>query len=160
MSAIPLLLDVLKKKHGSEKIAIAFPDEGSQKRFGRDFDGYHQIICSKVRDGGKRVVKIKEGDPEGKHVFIVDDLVKTGGTLIECKQVLLAHKAEAVSAYVTHAVFPQESWKRFTKTGPGEFRHFYTTDSCPTVSSVIADKAPFKVLSLAPSIATMLLHLS
>ena len=27
------------------------------------------------------------GDPKGKHVVIVDDLVQTGGTLIECAKV-------------------------------------------------------------------------
>ena len=27
------------------------------------------------------------GDPNGKHVVIVDDLVQTGGTLIECTKV-------------------------------------------------------------------------
>ena len=159
VSAIPLLLEVLRKRHANEKIAIAFPDEGSQKRFGRDFNSYPQIICSKVREGDKRVVKVKEGEAEGMHVFIVDDLVKTGGTLIECKNVLLVNKAASVSAWVTHAVFPQESWKRFTKTGPDQFRHFYTTDSCPTVSKVLQGKAPFEVLSLASSIANIVLRL-
>ena len=41
-----------------------------------------------VRDGAKRLVTIKEGDPRGRHVVIVDDLVQSGGTLIECHNVL------------------------------------------------------------------------
>lgn len=156
VTAIPILIDVLRERHAKEKIAIAFPDEGSQKRFGHDFKGYPQIICSKVREGDKRVVRVKEGEAAGMHVFIVDDLVKTGGTLIECKNVLLANKAAAVSAFVTHAVFPQESWKRFTAD---QFRHFYTTDSCPTVANVIRGKAPFEVFSLAASIANIVQRL-
>jgi hypothetical protein len=44
-----------------------------------------QIICTKVRDGNNRIVKLKEGDPTGRHVVIVDDLVQSGGTLIECQ---------------------------------------------------------------------------
>ena len=32
-----------------------------------------------VRQGDKRIVTLKEGEPEGKHVVIVDDLVQTGG---------------------------------------------------------------------------------
>lgn len=44
-----------------------------------------QIVCAKVREGEKRIVRIKEGDPAGRHVVIVDDLVQSGGTLIECQ---------------------------------------------------------------------------
>jgi adenine/guanine phosphoribosyltransferase-like PRPP-binding protein len=44
-----------------------------------------QVVCTKVREGDKRIVRIKEGNPEGRHVVIVDDLVQSGGTLIECQ---------------------------------------------------------------------------
>lgn len=44
-----------------------------------------QIICTKVRDGNNRIVRLKEGEPQGRHVVIVDDLVQSGGTLIECQ---------------------------------------------------------------------------
>lgn len=44
-----------------------------------------QIVCAKVREGDQRIVRIKEGDPSGRHVVIVDDLVQSGGTLIECQ---------------------------------------------------------------------------
>lgn len=30
-------------------------------------------------------MRLKEGDPKGRHVVIVDDLVQSGGTLIECQ---------------------------------------------------------------------------
>ena len=30
-------------------------------------------------------MQLKEGDPKGRHVVIVDDLVQSGGTLIECQ---------------------------------------------------------------------------
>lgn len=44
-----------------------------------------QIVCNKVREGDQRIVRLKEGDPKGRHVVIVDDLVQSGGTLIECQ---------------------------------------------------------------------------
>ena len=47
-----------------------------------------QIICTKVRDGDKRIVRLKEGSPRGRHVVIVDDLVQSGGTLTECQKLL------------------------------------------------------------------------
>lgn len=46
------------------------------------------MICTKVRDGDKRIVRLKEGSPKGRHVVIVDDLVQSGGTLIECQRLL------------------------------------------------------------------------
>lgn len=46
------------------------------------------MICTKVRDGAKRIVRLKEGEPQGRHVVIVDDLVQSGGTLIECHALL------------------------------------------------------------------------
>jgi len=154
LSAIPIFFKRLNTHHGGETITIAFPDEGAQKRFGKFFAQYEQVICVKVRtsEAGRKVT-VKEGDVAGRHVFIVDDLVKTGGTLIECKNALLTLGAKDVSAFVTHAVFPQDSWKRFLNE-PEEkrFKLFYTTDSCPTVSAIIDGKGPFKVLSLAERI--------
>ncbi len=47
-----------------------------------------QVICTKVRDGDKRIVRLKEGEPRRRHVVIVDDLVQSGGTLIECQKLL------------------------------------------------------------------------
>lgn len=46
------------------------------------------MVCTKVREGDKRIVRLREGNASGCHVVIVDDLVQSGGTLIEC-QVLL-----------------------------------------------------------------------
>lgn len=44
-----------------------------------------QVVCTKVREGDKRIVRLKEGDVAGHHVVIVDDLVQSGSTLIECQ---------------------------------------------------------------------------
>jgi len=155
VSAVPLFLHALETRHSKENVVIAFPDDGACKRFGSKFNRYNVVICNKVRENDKRIVKIKEGTEHLKdaHVFIVDDLVKTGGTLVECKNALLQHGAHRVSAYVSHAVFPQESWKRFIEEKPDQFSTFYVTDSCPEVVKILRDKKPFEVLSLASSIA-------
>jgi hypothetical protein len=34
------------------------------------------------------VLRLQEGEPQGRHVVIVDDLVQSGGTLIECHALL------------------------------------------------------------------------
>ncbi|KAJ8451611.1 hypothetical protein Cgig2_018245 [Carnegiea gigantea] len=112
-SGIPLLKKRLQQLRDSDNISIAFPDDGSWKRFNKQLQHFPTIVCAKVREGDKRIVRIKEGDPKGRHVVIVDDLVQSGGTLIECQKVLAAHGAAKVSAYVTHGIFPNRSWERF-----------------------------------------------
>ena len=39
---------------------------------------------------------MKDGDPLGKRIVIVDDLVQSGGTLFECAKKLQAEHAESV----------------------------------------------------------------
>jgi hypothetical protein len=42
-------------------VTIAYPDEGAWKRFHYQFkdEGYPEVICTKVRDGAKRIVRLK-----------------------------------------------------------------------------------------------------
>jgi hypothetical protein len=43
------------------QVTIAYPDEGAWKRFHYQFknEGYPEVICTKVRDGAKRIVRLK-----------------------------------------------------------------------------------------------------
>jgi phosphoribosylpyrophosphate synthetase len=111
-SALPLLIPRLEARNIT---SVAFPDDGAAKRFGHFFRrlGYDIIVCGKVRVGTKRIVTIQDGDPTGRRVVIIDDLAQTGGTLYEAGLQLKRHGAYEVYAYVTHGVFPGESWKRF-----------------------------------------------
>lgn len=133
--------------------AVAFPDEGALKRFGRWFEAFPLIVCHKVREGPRRKIIVREGNPADRHVVIVDDLVMSGGTLLECRRALCEKGARAVSAYATHAVFPNEAWRKFAQAG---FDHFWVTDSIPRQAERLADQPPFEVLSLAGSIADLL----
>lgn len=89
-TATPLLIQKLKELNDPDvkprlvknniQISIAFPDEGALKRFGKEYKeaNFDLVVCTKVREGDKRIITIKEGDVSGRHVVIVDDLVKTG----------------------------------------------------------------------------------
>ncbi|MEJ2643155.1 MAG: phosphoribosyltransferase family protein, partial [Desulfosarcinaceae bacterium] len=149
-SAIPLLKSRLQDLHD---LTIVFPDVGALKRFGRQFDGFPIVVCHKVRDGERREVQIKEGNPRGRHTVIIDDLVMTGGTLRECRQALITAGATAVSAYVTHGVFPGESWRNFTGT---EFTHFWLTNSCPLTAVRLQGRPPFEVLCLSDGLVELI----
>ncbi|GMH33300.1 hypothetical protein BSKO_01134 [Bryopsis sp. KO-2023] len=159
-SGIPLLEQELKSLPDHDNITIAYPDEGSWKRFHSLISGYPEVVCTKYREGNKRIVRVKEGDPKDRHVVIVDDLVQSGNTLRECHSVLAAMGAKHVSAYVTHAVFPNESWRNFKHQNGGDastgMSYFWITDSCAKSITAIGDTKPFKVLSLAGPIAQAL----
>ncbi|GJN17814.1 hypothetical protein PR202_gb04912 [Eleusine coracana subsp. coracana] len=159
-SGIPLLKSRLQELPDSQNITIAFPDDGAWKRFYKQLQHFPMIICNKVREAEQRIVRIKEGDPKGRHVVIVDDLVQSGGTLIECQKVLADHGAAKVSAYATHGIFPNKSWEKFQPDngeGPQHgLGHFWITDSCPLTVKAVKDRRPFEILSLAGSIASAL----
>ncbi|BDA50966.1 g5634 [Coccomyxa elongata] len=157
-SGIPLVRERLQSLPDADNITIAYPDEGAWKRFHYQFGDYPEVICTKVRDGDKRIVRLKEGSPKGRHVVIVDDLVQSGGTLIECQRLLKTQGAKDVSAYVTHGVFPKESWRRFTKANgtADAFKYFWITDSCPRTVQAIQNQAPYEVISLAGPIQAAL----
>ncbi|GMH20742.1 hypothetical protein Nepgr_022584 [Nepenthes gracilis] len=159
-SGIPLLKKRLQLLPDSDNISIAFPDDGAWKRFHKQLQHFQMIICAKVREGDQRIVRLKEGDPKGRHVVIVDDLVQSGGTLIECQKLLAAHGAAKISAYVTHGIFPNQSWERFKYDSGGSpeegLTYFWITDSCPLTVKEVRNRSPFEVLSLAGSIAAAL----
>eukprot|EP00638_Chattonella_subsalsa_P014050 CAMPEP_0117808084 /NCGR_PEP_ID=MMETSP0948-20121206/19760_1 /TAXON_ID=44440 /ORGANISM="Chattonella subsalsa, Strain CCMP2191" /LENGTH=339 /DNA_ID=CAMNT_0005643297 /DNA_START=218 /DNA_END=1237 /DNA_ORIENTATION=- len=150
-TTIPLLLKELEK---SDINCVAFPDDGAAKRFGHMFKDYGDVVvCGKIRDGDSRYVTIQDGDPKGKNVIIVDDLVQTGGTLYECGVALKEKGANKVSAFVAHAVFPKESWARF-KTGGDRccFDKFYVTNSIPTTTKCLPDDDVFVVIDIMEQI--------
>ncbi len=75
---------------GAQVDAVAFPDEGAFKRFKTLINnGMDIVVCGKIRDGNSRKITIHEGNVRGKRVIIIDDLVRSGGTLYECAKALL-----------------------------------------------------------------------
>ena len=59
----------------------------------------HSRDCwfSKVRDGDERVIRLCEGDAQGRHCVIVDDLVQSGGTLLMWAEALKQQGAKSRS---------------------------------------------------------------
>uniref|UniRef100_A0A7S4KYV8 Phosphoribosyltransferase domain-containing protein n=1 Tax=Guillardia theta TaxID=55529 RepID=A0A7S4KYV8_GUITH len=132
---------------------IAFPDMGAYMRYHSMFKSFDTVICMKVRTGDERKITVKEGNAKGKHCVLVDDLIQSGGTLIECGKALLELGAVSVSAFCTHAVFPNAAYRKFLG---GPFQKVWITDSCPLQAELVNGKGPFEVLSLAPLIANVI----
>mmetsp|Transcript_18329 Transcript_18329/g.28587 ORF Transcript_18329/g.28587 Transcript_18329/m.28587 type:complete len:180 (+) Transcript_18329:1-540(+) len=150
-TTIPLLL---KELQNSDIDCIAFPDDGAAKRFGHMFKGFGEVVvCGKIREGDARRISIQDGDPRGKNVLIVDDLVQSGGTLYECGVALKDKGATKVNAFVAHGVFPKDSWMRFAKGGDRCcFEKFYLTNSIPTTTKALPQDDVFVVIDIMEQI--------
>mgnify|MGYP001231480129 CR=1 FL=1 len=146
---------------------IAFPDDGAHKRYKKIFELYFKdknqnpkfVICGKERDGESRKVVIKDGIEHIKtsqQVIIVDDLVQSGGTLIKCAEAIQNVAKCKISAFVTHGVFPNNSWEKFVDSNgkaKTPISKFYITNSIPLYGRYnISNGSVFEVLSIAPII--------
>ena len=62
-------------------------------------------ICDKRREKpGESEVMNVIGDVRGKRCILIDDIVDSGGTLVNAAKALLEHGATEVMAYITHGV--------------------------------------------------------
>lgn len=125
---------------------VVFPDDGAAKRFKDIFPWVPRIICGKTRDGDKRIVTIKEGNPIWKRVIIIDDLIQTGGTLIETTHLLRDQWAIAVRAFAPHGVFPKDSHIKLANS----LDELIVTDSIPANIERSNSLENMRVLSIAP----------
>lgn len=151
----------------SSPVVYAFPDDGAHKRFSGYFADAKVAVCAKVRDGDSRHVRLVDGVVAGQCAIIVDDLVRSGGTLIECAKVLKAAGAAYVAVFVPHACFPRGEYRRFIGQkdgaptdgdGAAYVDRFFTTDtvaqSAAEISALKTEK--FVVLPIASFILKFL----
>lgn len=120
-TAMNHLSDIAKDK------VIVFPDEWAEKRFWKEFPDHEIIVLSKKRVWNERIIELKQWNPRGKDMLMVDDLIQSWGTLIRSAEFLRGLGAKSVSGYATHWVFPWDSYKKLAAT----LDHLYITDSIP-----------------------------
>lgn len=111
LTAWPLFASYVKYYLGfnSQEIVVVSPDAGAAKR-AREFSEHlncHFALIEKKRVKDKVVVYYLVGEEEitGKKAIIIDDMIATGGTLIECTKLLLRKGATQVYAFSTHGLF-------------------------------------------------------
>ena len=144
-TATKLMRNVIVELTGTDNAidCIAFPDAGAHKRFAKLFQAEipetNTITCEKVRDGEARKVTVIDGvnlltDGTAKHILIVDDMINSGATLVECASVmrkLSKNKKIKISVYITHAIFNTAFFEMVKLEKFSSFQTIYTTDSIP-----------------------------
>ena len=91
-----------------ENVTIVSPDVGGVVRaraLAKRLDDRPLAIVDKRREhaGISEVMNII-GDVENQHCILFDDIVDSGGTLVNAAEAIMAKGAKSVSAYVTHGV--------------------------------------------------------
>ena len=126
---------------------IAFPDDGACKRFRHLFPGRNLLIFSKKRGpDGKRIIELNEmvGDSQAKSVTIVDDLVRTGGTILSTARILKINMGyDHVTAAFVHADFDPGTLHAFVHNSVLDA--ICTTDTVPEKARALQLSAPNKV---------------
>jgi len=150
LTAVPLLCDHFASGDLSNTVA-ASTDVGRAKRV-REFSrrlGIELAIVDKERLDSEHVVaRHVIGNVRDKRILLFDDLIGTGGSLIEATRLLLEQGAEEVAAGAVHAVLARDAVARLQES---PLRDIVVTDTLPT--ALTAPSPKFKVLSVAPLLA-------
>ena len=125
-----------------EDVTIVSPDVGGVVRarsLSKRLDNRPLAIVDKRREraGVSEVMNII-GDVAGKHCILFDDIVDSGGTLVNAAQALKDAGAKSVSAYVTHGVLSDKAEERVMKSDA--LTRLVVSDSIATSEAV--DKCP------------------
>jgi ribose-phosphate pyrophosphokinase len=107
ITAIPIIAKYFKNKN-IENGVIVSPDVGGVKRasiFAKQL-GFPLAILDKRRPA-HNIAEMEHivGDVKGREAIIFDDLIDTGGTLIEAVDIVLKHGAKKVYTAATHPIF-------------------------------------------------------
>ncbi|HWV25567.1 MAG TPA: ribose-phosphate pyrophosphokinase, partial [Thermomicrobiales bacterium] len=114
LRATPLLARAFRQDVHDD-IVVVSPDAGGVQRaedFRRRAGGGLAIISKQHPDADTTETVEMVGDVDGKVAVIVDDMVSTGGTLVEAANLLKERGASRVHVCATHGIFADDAIDR------------------------------------------------
>ncbi len=118
--AAPMFAKDIARRYEEKDLVIVSPDVGGVVRARNLATRLHcdlAIIDKRRPRAGVSEVMNVIGDVENRHCVLVDDIVDSGGTLINAAQALVANGASSASVYVTHGVLSGEAATRIGASG-------------------------------------------
>ncbi|HYM60562.1 MAG TPA: ribose-phosphate pyrophosphokinase [Thermoanaerobaculia bacterium] len=149
--AAPVIVGHLKKI-GLQELTIVSPDAGGVERaraYAKRLGATLAIIDKRRIAANQTEVMHIIGDVEGRNVFVVDDIIDTGGTLIHSAEALMAKGAKSISAACTHAVLSGPAIQRINGS---QLDAVITTNSMPMTDKE-AECPKLNTLSIAELLA-------
>ena len=118
ISAIPLFLENIEKNFNKKEVIIVFPDAGAYNRFKKfinEEDYCKIVIISKTRTESGLKMEIS-GNILNKTAVIIDDMIDSGGTIIEASKLLKQNSTKQIFAYATHGLLSGNAVEKLTNT--------------------------------------------
>jgi ribose-phosphate pyrophosphokinase len=150
--ASPVMVRDIKERFDLTSVMVVSPDVGGVARargLAKRINAPLAIIDKRRERAGESEVMNVIGDVAGYTCILVDDIVDSGGTLVNAAEALLANGAKDVYAYISHGVLSGGAAARIIGS---RLKELVITDSILPTEAVQKAKN-IRTLSIAPLIA-------
>jgi ribose-phosphate pyrophosphokinase len=135
--ARPVIIDRVRQL-GAEKPMVVSPDVGGVKlarAYAKDLECDLAIIDKRRISGDTTVIEHIIGDVKGRDVLLVDDMVSTGGSIVDAARIVKQKGANSVFIIATHAVLAGKAVERLNSA---DVEKILFADTIPLPDSKIA----------------------
>ena len=157
--ATPIFSRHIKRKIKSKNLICVAPDVGGVERaraLGRKLDIGLAIIDKRRPAPGKSQVMNVIGNVKGKTCIIVDDIIDSGGTIINAAEALIKRGAKEVHVYITHGVLSGEAVEKIRKS---KIKNLVVTDTIDNSNKVKISRN-IEILSISNLLAEAMKRIS
>ena len=127
--ATPIFAKHIKRKIKTKNLICVAPDVGGVERaraLGKKLDVGLAIVDKRRPSPGKSQVMNVIGNVNNKVCILIDDIIDSGGTIINAAHALLRRGAKEVHVYATHGVFSGDAVKNIRNS---KIKNLVITDS-------------------------------
>ena len=148
----PIFAKHIKRKLRINNLICVAPDVGGVERarsLGRRINVSIAIIDKRRPAPGKSEVMNIVGTIKNKNCIIVDDIIDTGGTIVNAAKALKDKDAKDIYVYITHAVLSGQAVEQIEKS---QIKKLITTDTIDNSKKIRGSKK-IEIISMAPIIS-------
>jgi ribose-phosphate pyrophosphokinase len=146
--ASPVMVRDIKDRFDLANVMVVSPDVGGVVRargLAKRINTPLAIIDKRRERAGESEVMNVIGDAAGYTCILIDDIVDSGGTLVNAADALIAHGAKEVYAYISHGVLSGGAAARIAGS---KLKELVITDSIQPTEA-IRNAANIRTLSIA-----------
>ena len=157
--ATPIFARHIKKNIKTKNLICVAPDVGGVERtraLSRRINVNIAIIDKRRPAPGKSEVMNIVGNVKNKTCVIVDDIIDSGGTIVNAAKALKDKGAKEVYVYITHAVLSGSAVEKIIKS---QIKKLMITDTIDNSKKIKTSKK-IEVISIAPVISEAIKRIS